>query len=531
MLESKVYFSKIRNKKGQATISYSVIIHVFVLASLFVLYQVWQWFFCRIEIEPGMVGVLIAKTGKDLPPGEIIATDSRYKGIQLQVLPEGRHFYDPIFWDWEIRPMVEVPLKHVGVRICYYGRDFTEEEIKSGKIIADEGQKGIQKEVLMPGKYRINPYAEKIEIHPAVEVPAGYVGVVCWVGGTTSMFRENTDLDNKDDLQSQFLVEDGQKGVSKKVLTPGLHYLNPYLCQVYLMDCRSQRFELHGKDALKFPSSDAFEITVSLAVEWAIDPKRAPEIYVRIGEMHPEPEKNEILQKVIIPTIRGYGRIEGSKYTALDYISGNSRQVFQNTLFEKIKITCEPKGIIIKSVLINDIEPPQEIARPIREREIAKEELNKNKNQLLQAQAEQSLARSEEMVKLERERVLAYTKNKVKVIEAQNKQKVALINQEKRLKMELTLYEAAKKQAEAILSRGKAQADVITMNALAEIEGIKQTIESFKTAENFAYYEFITKIAPSFKFILANTEGMFGNIFQKIILQNLSDFNTSSNSR
>ncbi len=514
------------SRRGQAT---TVGLAVFALIVLFVLWQIWQWFFCRIEIEPGMFGILIAKMGKDLPSGEIIAPDPSYKGIQLQVLPEGRHFYDPIIWDWEIHPMLEIPNKHLGVRLRFYGKDFTDEELRAGKVIAEAGEKGLQREVLMPGRYRINKYAEAVEIHPAVEIPAGFVGVVTWFGGTDQPLasgaaaipapRPATASGPAPEYAnaSEFLVEPGRKGVSREVLTPGVHYLNPYVTKVTLMDCRSQRFELAGNDALLFPSSDAFDMTVLMTVEWAIDPARAPEIFVRIGELDADPEKNEVLQKVLIPAIRGFGRIEGSKYTALDYISGNSRQAFQNTLFEKIRDTCEPKGILIKSVLINDIEPPQEIATPIREREIAKEELNRNRTQLLQAQAEQSLARSEEMVKLERERVAASTQNKVKVIDATNKRKVALINQDRRLQMEATFLEASRREAEAILSRGQAEADVVLLKAEAEAKAIEKSIAAFKTADNAAYFEFVSRVAPAMHSIFANTEGVFGRIFQNIV--------------
>ncbi|RCK77282.1 MAG: hypothetical protein OZSIB_3093 [Candidatus Ozemobacter sibiricus] len=107
-----------RGRRGQAL---AVGLGLVALISLFMAWQIWQWFFCRIEIEPGMFGILTAKMGKDLPPGEIIAPDESYKGIQYQVLPEGRHFYDPIFWDWEILPMLEIPNKHLGVKICFYG--------------------------------------------------------------------------------------------------------------------------------------------------------------------------------------------------------------------------------------------------------------------------------------------------------------------------------------------------------------------------------------------------------------------------
>ena len=64
-------------------------------------YGIFYWFFCRIEVPPGHVCVLIAKTGDDPPSGEILATQPGQKGIQLEVLKPGRHFRNPLFWDWE----------------------------------------------------------------------------------------------------------------------------------------------------------------------------------------------------------------------------------------------------------------------------------------------------------------------------------------------------------------------------------------------------------------------------------------------
>ncbi|HAS81909.1 MAG TPA: hypothetical protein DCS43_04350 [Verrucomicrobia bacterium] len=56
---------------------------------------IFVWFFCRIEPEAGEIAVLIHKTGKNLPPEQVIATNATWKGIQLEVLTEGRYFYNP----------------------------------------------------------------------------------------------------------------------------------------------------------------------------------------------------------------------------------------------------------------------------------------------------------------------------------------------------------------------------------------------------------------------------------------------------
>jgi hypothetical protein len=56
------------------------------------------WFFCRIEPEAGEIAVLIHKTGENLPPGQVLALAPGQKGIQLEVLAEGRYFKNPYTW-------------------------------------------------------------------------------------------------------------------------------------------------------------------------------------------------------------------------------------------------------------------------------------------------------------------------------------------------------------------------------------------------------------------------------------------------
>src|SRR5260370_39894240 len=80
-----------------------------VLCSIVLLIGGWFWFVERTEVPPGEYVVLISLWGKDLPEGEIIAPDRSYKGIQENVLPEGRHFINPLFWSVERYQMVKVP--------------------------------------------------------------------------------------------------------------------------------------------------------------------------------------------------------------------------------------------------------------------------------------------------------------------------------------------------------------------------------------------------------------------------------------
>ena len=62
------------------------------------------------------------------------------------VLTEGRYFYNPYFWSWEISPQFVVPGDKIGIRIALSGDD-----MPAAQILAEPGQKGILREVLETG--------------------------------------------------------------------------------------------------------------------------------------------------------------------------------------------------------------------------------------------------------------------------------------------------------------------------------------------------------------------------------------------
>jgi len=70
-----------------------------------------------IDVPTRHMAVLIRKTGKDLKNLDEIAPTPEHKGVQLEVLREGRYFfkYDPYNWSWEVLPQVEVPNGKIGV--------------------------------------------------------------------------------------------------------------------------------------------------------------------------------------------------------------------------------------------------------------------------------------------------------------------------------------------------------------------------------------------------------------------------------
>ena len=85
-----------------------------LFAVAFVYGVIWQWGFCRFYVSPNHMAVIIAKNGKVLPPGQILAEKGQ-KGIQREVLGEGRHFLNPIFFEHKIEPLTIIPPGKIGV--------------------------------------------------------------------------------------------------------------------------------------------------------------------------------------------------------------------------------------------------------------------------------------------------------------------------------------------------------------------------------------------------------------------------------
>lgn len=87
--------------------------------------------------------------------------------------------------------------------------------LRAGQILAEPGQRGVQAAVLGEGRHLINPVTTHVELKPCMLIRPGKVGVV-------------TAKVGKQPEAGRVLVNDDEKGIWRRVLTPGLHRLNPY---------------------------------------------------------------------------------------------------------------------------------------------------------------------------------------------------------------------------------------------------------------------------------------------------------------
>src|SRR5271157_6023340 len=344
---------------------------------------------CKIDIGTGQQAVLIRLEGLEIEPDMELAPPPRdgrayYKGVQSGgpnggVLIEGRYFYNPYYWSWEISPQFVVPGDKIGIRIALSGDD-----LPAGQILAQPGQKGILREVLKPGRYPYNPYAEAIELHAPVTIAAGFRGVVTLLAGPLP----------KD--PNVFLVEEGERGVQSKTLEPGTYYLNPYETLVSMVDCRSRRFNL-GQDAeMSFLSADGFPITLDGVVEFRVLPAKVAEMFVKYNEdANGDAIDEEIIAKIIMPESRSLCRVGGSKLSGGQFISGDDREKFQTDLVKSLTQNCQTQGIEILAVAITSIKPPDDITQPVQQREVAKQKVAQTQLEATKDKASAILAKAQ----------------------------------------------------------------------------------------------------------------------------------------
>ncbi len=462
-----------------------------------------------VNVPEGHAMVLIRKTGQDLKSGQIIALNDKQKGIQLEVSPEGWFFLNPYVWDYRIVRKIEIPEGHLGVQIRLFGKP-----LKPGQVIAGPGQKGILKDILRPGRYMINPYAYRIELHKKILVPPGHLGVVILKSG------------RKPKNPNVFITQAGERGVQRQTLGPGTYYVNPYIKKIVPVDIRAHKFEMHGEHGIRFPSKDGFQISMDGTIEWYIDRKRVAEVFVKYVDSNNV--IRNIIQKIVLPYARAYGRIEGSKYLARDFIGGKTREAFQSRFLHELQRICGTQGIIIRSALIKNVVPPASIVEPIKNKEIAKR-LREKYIQQMKREVQQKRLSIKKALQTRAQLLMKTSADvSVAITNALREKEVAIINARKKLEYAKLRLKAAQNLARIILAKGNATAKVIRFNNKAKAEGIRNAAKAFGSGEAYVRYLFYKKLAPSYKYILSNTNGPFMAVFNELVKQSLAQQHPTS---
>lgn len=469
---------------------------------------------CRIDVGTGEMAILTVKTGRDITNDDEVAPSLNHKGAQAAFLLEGRYFmnpfdegprfFNPYDWDWDVIPQTTIPEGKLGILISLVGEDpgygeflgaIEKDASASGNQIGTPVRKGIIPNVLIPGRYAINPNLFHLEIGEPVTIEAGYRGVV-------------TNLAGKLPAQpNELLVEPGERGVQRQTLKEGTQQVNPYVQRISKVDCRSQRFNLAENKDMGFPSKDGFWVSLDGRIQFRVNPEKAAEVYVIYNEAeNGDAIDEEIIRKVIMPNARSFCRLAGSAKLGKDFIEGETRMEFEQSFQTEMREACEPLGIEIQEALITRINPPEQIAEPIQQRENSRLEEQKYQSQITQQEAEKNLAISKAKAIQEKELVEIEQEIIKFVTEAEREQEIAKTKAEEKLAVATLKLEAAQDEAEAITARGRATADVIGYENKADAAGWKRAVEAFDgNGDEYAQFVLYQKLASAYRRIMVNT--------------------------
>ena len=500
------------------------------LLAIGIVYAGYFWFVRRVVVGPGEVLVLMKKDGtRSLPDDQVViprapdqnADPTGYaewkkqygdvNGILEEVQPEGVYFeFSPFDYEREVVPLGDavVPNGKVGIVVKRFG-----EKLEDGQVLADprRNQRGPLPDILPPGTHRqyANHHAYAIRHVDFVSIDPGHRGVVTVMAAAPKPGEKHGN---------EYLVPDGMQGVQRRTEVEGFRQINPFVMRVTPISIRSQRYEMSGDDAIRFPSSDSFEITMFGFVEWSIIPEKLPLLYTQYGEGSGLIEFVE--QRVILPYARSFCRLVGSRYNARDFISGETRLKFQDEFAAKLREACQAQGVEILQALVRDIVPPQAIKDPITERGQSIEEILKIEQQITFAQTEADRVTQQEIGK-QNQAIGDANKAVVTVVkESEQKRDVAVTRAKQDLAVAKLHLEAAQKQADALVARGTAEANVILLKKQAEAEPLRQQIAAFGDGDEYARFFFYQQVAPSLKSILADTNGPFADLFKQFTTPN-----------
>ena len=393
-----------------------------------------------LEIQDNMVGVVTTKDGRALPSGEIAGGEvsghsmfqnaqafmdnGGYKGLQEQVMLAGRYYINPRFATVETKPMTEVPIAHVGVVIAFVGDLGVDVTGAAFKHgnLVSRGQKGVWVEPLDPGKYPINPYTHKVENVPTANV------VLNWATGKSEA-----------------------------------HNLDKNLSTITVRSCDGFTFNLDVSQIIHIPRSDA------------------PKVIARFGSVA------NLVTQVLEPTIGNYFRNAAQGADVIEFLKSRSQR--QGEAKNAISDALKEYNVGAVDTLIGDIVPPDELMKTLTDRKLAEQE-----------QITFQTQKMAEETRKEFEQARAIANTQARVVDSERKVTIADFEAQAAVKFAEGHAQSKKvnaaADAEVTQVTGQAEAGKIKAVGTAEADVIKMKISSMESS-NYAAIEVAKALSSS----------------------------------
>jgi uncharacterized membrane protein YqiK len=410
-------------------------------------------------IPQGKVGIVTSADGAELDPGRLLAkaidkhrnfqdaeqfiASGGQKGPQVDILTPGTYRIltesMPVEGDGQRKPglffvritdSTVIQENQIGLVEALDGapldpRDYVATPVEGhdnfqdgNEFIGHGGQRGPQKDILLPGTYYINPMLFKVIPESAKEVQPGEVAVVVSnVGKDPSeevrramaakirdrLEREEQEqvaqvvarLDDKDtvaeikedlaladpaDLRldagahEAYVVPAGFRGIQETVVGPGRYYVNTLAVTPIVIPTTNQTVEwTSGEVANTFNpfeviSKDGFTMQLEVRVVFRVKPEDAPFMVAKIGSV------DRLIQNVMHPLIDSIFRNQASESSAMAYLQNRHEE--QERAEARVRAHLLKYHVDVVNVLICHIHLPEELMKTQTEKILAEQRQN-----------------------------------------------------------------------------------------------------------------------------------------------------------
>jgi uncharacterized membrane protein YqiK len=455
----------------------------------------WPWMFKvdkrpLVTIEPGKIGLVVAKDGNMLPADRILAKrvvcdnfqdaegflrNGGMKGKQVVVLTAGMYRINLVLFDVFKSEVTTVPPHNVGILTALDGAPMPTGEMAAPAVsghssfqdpeafIQNGGCRGLQEQIILAGQYNLNPWFVEVKLAELFEVPIGHVGVVVsFVGSNEKDISGETFTHGN-------IVPRGGKGVWSEPLYPGKHPLNLECMRVELvpttnivLNWANTRSEAHKLDeklcTITVRSRDGFTFNLDVSQIINIGATKAPWVISRVGSVR------NLVNQVLEPLVGNYFRNSAQNYTVLDFLSARSDR--QKEAREHISRAIAEYDVQSVDTLIGDITPPPSLMDTLTARKLAEEQKKTYDAERLAQETRKTLEAEKALAEKQRELV----NEEQNILIAQRKASATVRQAEGD---STAMSTRASGEAEAIRRRGTAEAEIFAIKGQNEATAIQ----------------------------------------------------------
>jgi uncharacterized membrane protein YqiK len=413
-------------------------------------------------IPQGKVGVIIAADGAPLDPGrllgkaiqghisfqnaELFVASGGQRGPQVDILTPGTYRIltqsasanggsevKPGLFTVRLYDATVINENQIGLVEALDGAplnpgDYVAESIPGHdnfqdghEFIDSSGQRGPQKDILLPGTYYVNPLLFKVIPESAKEVKPGEVAVIVSNTGKDPsdeirrqmaakvrqrMEREEQEqaeqtaarLDKIDDKRTAeeikaemlsgdpadrrldegaheaYVVPEGYRGIQETVVGPGRYYVNTLAISPIIIPTTNQTVEWTSGEVVntfnpfEVISKDGFTMQLEVRVVFRVKPEDAPFMVAKIGGIE------RLIQNVMHPLIDSIFRNQASESSAMAYLQNRHEE--QERAEARVRAHLLKYHVDVVNVLICHIHLPEELMKTQTEKILAEQRQN-----------------------------------------------------------------------------------------------------------------------------------------------------------